>query len=76
MTTLAAKAWEILSDEIVAGRGESGKIRRGKLRLSKAAVFIVAQATGVFIYLRNLYFIYHKRPSQGLTRPEESEPIQ
>jgi len=39
-------------------------------------VFIVGQGTGVFIYLRNLYFIYAKGPSQGLPRPEESKPIQ
>jgi len=39
-------------------------------------VFIVGQGTGVFIYLRNLYFIYAKRPSQGLPRPGESGPVQ
>ncbi|MFZ2147381.1 MAG: lipid-A-disaccharide synthase N-terminal domain-containing protein [Sedimentisphaerales bacterium] len=39
-------------------------------------VFIVGQGTGVFIYLRNLYFIYYKRPSQGLPSPEESGPVQ
>jgi lipid-A-disaccharide synthase-like uncharacterized protein len=27
-------------------------------------VFIVGQLTGVFIYTRNLWFIYHPRPSE------------
>jgi len=41
----------------------------------RGPVFIAGQGTGVFIYLRNLYFIYAKRPSQGLPRPEESKDL-
>lgn len=48
MAVLAAKAWEILADEIVSGQGESGKKRRGALGMSQAVVFIVA---GVFVLL-------------------------
>jgi lipid-A-disaccharide synthase-like uncharacterized protein len=29
-------------------------------------VFIVGQMTGVFIYLRNLYFIHREQPAPGL----------
>jgi lipid-A-disaccharide synthase-like uncharacterized protein len=42
----------------------------------KDPVFIIGQGTGVLIYLRNLYFIYSKRPSQQLSRCKESEPAQ
>ncbi len=37
-------------------------------------VFIVGQATGVFIYLRNLYFIYARpRPMEAVSPPEEPD---
>jgi lipid-A-disaccharide synthase-like uncharacterized protein len=36
-------------------------------------VFIVGQGMGVFIYLRNLYFIYGHKESQQPTNCEKSE---
>jgi lipid-A-disaccharide synthase-like uncharacterized protein len=42
MAILAAKAWEILTDEIAADQGEKGKFRRGALGISQAAIFVVA----------------------------------
>jgi len=49
MTILAAKAWEIVTDEIAPGRGKLGKIRRGTLGMSQVVVFIVAGAV-VLLY--------------------------
>jgi 4-amino-4-deoxy-L-arabinose transferase-like glycosyltransferase len=37
-------------------------------------VFIVGQGTGVLIYLRNLYFIYAKRPQKQEPSTQESRP--
>lgn len=34
-------------------------------------VFIAGQGCGLLIYLRNLYFIYAKRPAQGLPRGDK-----
>ncbi len=37
-------------------------------------VFIVGQATGLFIYSRNIWFIYRpgERPAPAATQPEQS----
>jgi len=38
-------------------------------------VFIVGQAAGLFIYSRNLWFIYRRRPTMGLPPVErDSDP--
>jgi 4-amino-4-deoxy-L-arabinose transferase-like glycosyltransferase/lipid-A-disaccharide synthase-like uncharacterized protein len=49
MTILAAKAWEIVTDEIAPGRGKLGKSKRGTLGMSQVVVFIVAGAV-VLLY--------------------------